>query len=68
MPSACCSNGDHIAKSLEEAKRGILSCFLLKGMEGDADSNKNYQISAGELPECVQANRIQQSSGLETTE
>ena len=57
-----------MAKSLEEAKRGVLSCFLMKGMDGDADSHKNYQISAGELPECVQANLIQQSSGLETTE
>ena len=29
--------GDEIAKSLEEAKHGLFSYFLMKGMEGDAD-------------------------------
>tara|TARA_B100000989_G_C19531982_1_gene470570 strand:+ start:1609 stop:1869 length:261 start_codon:yes stop_codon:yes gene_type:complete len=57
------ATGDHTAKPLEEAKRNILSCFLAKGMEGDADSNKYIEISAGELHEYVQANLIQQSSG-----
>ena len=36
--------GDQTAKPLEEAKHGMFSYFLMKGMEGDADANRtiNY--------------------------
>ena len=55
-------------KPLEEAKHGLFSYFLMKGMEGEADANKNNEITAGELHSYVQTNVIQQSSGSQTPE
>ena len=55
--------GDQTAKPLEEAKHGMFSYFLMKGMEGEADVNQDNQITAGELHAYVQQNVIQQSSG-----
>ena len=60
--------GDQTAKPLEEAKHGMFSYFLMKGMEGEADANKNNEITAGELHSYVQTNVIQQSSGKQTPE
>ncbi len=60
--------GDQTAKPLEEAKHGMFSYFLMKGMEGAADANKDNQITAGELHAYVQKNVIQQSSGSQTPE
>ena len=40
--------GDQTAKPLEEAKHGMFSYFLMKGMEGDADANQDNQITAGD--------------------
>ena len=60
--------GDQTAKPLEEAKHGMFSYFLMKGMEGDADANNDNQITAGELHAYVQQNVIQQSSGSQTPE
>ena len=60
--------GDETAKPLEEAKHGMFSYFLMKGMEGEADADKNNEITAGELHSYVQSNVIQQSSGSQTPE
>ena len=60
--------GDQTAKPLKQAKHGIFSYFLMKGMEGDADANKDNQITAGELHAYVQQNVIQQSSESQTPE
>ena len=60
--------GDQTAKPLEEAKHGMFSYFLMKGMEGEADADKNNEITAGELHSYVQSNVIQQSSGSQTPE
>ena len=60
--------GDQTAKPLIEAKHGMFSYFLMKGMEGDADANNDNEISAGELHQYVQSNVIQQSSGSQTPE
>ena len=60
--------GDQTAKPLEEAKHGLFSYFLMKGMEGEADSNKDNAITAEELHTYVQKNVIQQSSGSQTPE
>ena len=60
--------GDQTAKPLEEAKHGMFSYFLMKGMEGDADTNQDNQITAGELHAYVQERVIQQSSGSQTPE
>ena len=40
----------------------------MKGFEGNADANRDDQITAGEFYACVQRNVIQQSSGLLTPE
>jgi uncharacterized caspase-like protein len=60
--------GDQTAKPLEEAKHGMFSYFLMKGMEGDADANNDNQITAGELHAYVEQNVVQQSSGSQTPE
>ena len=60
--------GDETAKPLEEAKHGMFSYFLMKGMEGDADTNGDKQITAGELHAYVKSNVIQQSNGTQTPE
>ena len=58
--------GDQTAKPLEEAKHGMFSYFLMKGMEGEADANQINKITAGELHSYAQKNVIQQSSGSQT--
>ena len=60
--------GDQTANPLEEAKHGMFSYFLMKGMEGEADANQDKRITAGELHTYVQTNVIQQSSGSQTPE
>ena len=62
------ARGDQTAKPLEEAKHGMFSYFLMKGMEGEADKNQDKKITAGELHQYVQSNVIQQSSGSQTPE
>ena len=60
--------GDQTSKPLEEAKHGMFSYFLMKGMEGDADSNNDKKITARELHAYVEQNVTQQSSGSQTPE
>ena len=43
------SKSDQISSGLKEAKHGIFSYYLMKGLEGKADSNKDYKITNGEL-------------------
>mgnify|MGYP001216781320 CR=1 FL=1 len=43
------SNYDETSGSIEEAKHGIFSYFLMKGMEGKADENNDKKITNGEL-------------------
>ena len=62
------AGGDQTAKPLEEAKHGMFSYFLMKGMEGDADSNRDNQITAAELHEYVEQNVVQQSGGSQVPE
>jgi hypothetical protein len=62
------ARGDQTAKPLEEAKHGMFSYFLMKGMEGEADQNQDNKITAGELHSYVQSNVVQQSSGSQTPE
>ena len=40
---------DQISSGFEEAKHGIFSYYLMKGLEGKADANKNKEITNGEL-------------------
>ncbi len=59
---------DQIAKPLQEAKHGLFSYFLMKGMEGDADTNNDNAITARELHAFVKQNVIQQSGGSQVPE
>ena len=60
--------GDQIANPLKEAKHGMFSYFLMKGMEGVADSNQDNKITALELHEYVKENVWQQSSNKQLPE
>ncbi len=40
---------DQISSGLKEANHGIFSYYLMKGLEGNADSNKDKKITNGEL-------------------
>jgi len=40
---------DQISSGLKDAKHGIFSYYLMKGLEGAADQNKDRQITNGEL-------------------
>jgi hypothetical protein len=48
------SANDQISSSSPELKHGIFSFYLMKGMEGDADGNKDGKITAGEMLEYLQ--------------
>lgn len=43
------SQADQISSSSPDLKHGIFSYFLMKGMEGDADGNKDGKITLGEM-------------------
>jgi hypothetical protein len=45
------SSIDQYSSSSPELKHGIFSFYLMKGMEGDADGNKDGKITAGEMQE-----------------
>ena len=62
------ASNEQISRPLEEAKHGMFSYFLMKGMEGDADSNNDNEITARELHAYVEQNVVQQSSGSQTPE
>ena len=62
------AGGDQIARPLEEARHGLFSYFLMKGMEGGADINNDNQITAKELHAFVKQNVIQQSGGSQVPE
>lgn len=43
------SKSDQISSSSNDLKHGIFSYFLMRGMEGDADGNKDGAITVGEM-------------------
>jgi uncharacterized caspase-like protein len=43
------SQSDQVSSSSPDLKHGIFSYYLMKGMEGDADSNKDGRITLGEM-------------------
>ena len=57
-----------IARLLKGAQHGLFSYFLMKGMEGDADSDGNNEITARELHPYVRENVVQQSGGSQVPE
>ena len=62
------ASNEQMSRPLEEAKHGMFSYFLMKGMEGDADTNNDNKITAQELHNYVKENVTQQSSGSQTPE
>ena len=55
---------DEISSSLPEAKHGLFSYFLMKGMEGEADANADKRITAGELHTYISDNVTRQALRL----
>lgn len=45
------SQSDQISSSSPDLKHGIFSYYLMRGMEGDADLNKDGKITTGEIHE-----------------
>ena len=45
---------DQISSGLKEANHGIFSYYLMKGLEGKADINKDGKIKVKELDEYLQ--------------
>ena len=50
------SSGSEISSAWPEKKHGLFSYYLMKGMRGDADANKDNQITVGELGDYVKEN------------
>ena len=55
---------DQISSGLKEAKHGIFSYYLMKGLEGKADINKDKKITNGELLAYMDENIYQKASEL----
>ena len=55
---------DQISSGLKEANHGIFSYYLMKGLEGKADENKDYKITNGELLAYMDLNVSQKASEL----
>ena len=47
------ASGTQLSSTYEAAKQGLFSYWLMKGLEGDADANKDKKITTGELHEYV---------------
>ena len=55
---------DQISSGIKEAKHGIFSYYLMKGLEGYADVNKDKKITNGELLAYMDENVSQKASEL----
>ena len=55
---------DQISSGLKDAKHGIFSYYLMKGLEGKADSNQDKKITNGELLAYIDLNISQKASEL----
>ena len=53
---------DQISSGLKEAEHGIFSYYLMKGLEGKADTNKDKKITTGELLAYMDKNVSQKAS------
>ena len=56
------STADQISSSSNDLKHGIFSYYLMKGMEGEADSNKDGKITNGEMQNYLIDNVVRQAS------
>ena len=55
---------DQISSGIKEAKHGIFSYYLMKGLEGKADINQDKKITNGELLAYMDENVSQKASEL----
>jgi hypothetical protein len=55
---------DQISSGFKEAKHGIFSYYLMKGLEGKADANNDKDITNGELLAYMDENVAQRASEL----
>ena len=55
---------NQISSGFKEAKHGIFSYYLMKGLEGKADQNKDKDITNGELLAYMDQNVAQKASEL----
>jgi len=56
------STAEQISSSSNELKHGIFSYYLMRGMEGDADTNKDGKITTGEMHTYLIENVTRQAS------
>ena len=47
------ASGAELSSTYETAQQGLFSYWLMKGLEGEADANKDKKITTGELYEYV---------------
>ncbi len=62
------SAADQFSSASQDLKHGIFSFYLMKGMEGDADSNKDGRITSGELQKYLSQMVGKQAMGLNRTQ
>jgi len=58
------SQADQISSSSPDLKHGIFSYYLMKGMEGDADGNKDGKITLGEMQAYLVENVSRQAGAM----
>jgi hypothetical protein len=58
------SQSDQISSSSPDLKHGIFSYYLMRGMEGDADANKDGRITAGEM-QAYLAENVARQAGMQ---
>ncbi len=56
------STAEQISSSSNELKHGIFSYYLMRGMEGEADANKDGKITTGEMHAYLTENVARQAS------
>ena len=62
------SAADQFSSASQDLKHGIFSFYLMKGMEGDADGNKDGKITSGELQQYLSEMVGRQAMGLNRTQ
>ena len=58
------ASGAEFSSDFDEVGHGLFSYYLMKGLEGEADSNSDQQISTSELYDYIYANVSEQSINL----
>jgi uncharacterized caspase-like protein len=56
------SQHDQISSSSPDLQHGIFSYYLMRGMEGDADANKDGKITLGEMQVYLSENVSRQAA------